>query len=69
MDRSLPLVLTRVSCPTGLDTAPYKSICIVQVYPEIPTFYAQFNKDDEHPNWQKLDYVNLSDCLKYLEKI
>ncbi len=63
------MVLTRVSEPTSQDKVPYKSICIVQAYPEIAVFYVQFNKDDEKPNWQKLDVISLDDALKYTENI
>ncbi len=65
----LPLLLFRRSEPSLQDAAPHKSICIVQAFPEDAVFYSQLNKDEEKPNWQKLEQTNLEDCLKYLQNL
>ena len=64
-----PLVLFRRSEPSSQDVAGYKSICIVQTIGDQPIYYSQLNKDEDKPNWQKLDQDNLEDCLKYVANL
>jgi len=58
MDLSKENVIHRSSPPTKLDTSDYKTVCIVNYFPDI-LFYVQLSHDSENPRWEKVDEEQL----------
>lgn len=62
-----PLVITRHSGPTLLDTAKKGTLCRVFEGFDIPfSFYMQISTDEELPNWVRLEAKTEEEALKEL---
>jgi len=59
-----PLMITRHSPPTSMDTAPKGTLC--KVSEGFDTYYLQINLDEELPNWIKLEANSEEEALKEL---